>query len=256
MRKALYVGIIFIMIFSLTACMDNASKESSDLGGKKTAFLDLVNESEYLEDDRKAINSLCEAYKSQTQGELSKKEYNRLERKFLKDLDGYDTRLALVTKYESFLYGYLRNFSKGSIDETGIDEMYQVTKQELLKTETKREFYDVCVDFEKGLKDEFQIDITPSTDIRLYMEERNLDGGFIFDDDTSVISIDNEDEVWPVGGVYVDYNGQVYETKEDAEIAVDAGVTDGYYYLYEDGTVDSPVPITDKILNNYKRKQR
>ena len=255
MRKLLCFGILCVMCL-FVSCSDSNSKEFSGVDDKTTSFLDVVDERAYLEDDRKAINLLCETYRVESQGKLSKEEYNRLERKFSKDLDGYDTRLALVTKYESFLYGYLRNFNEGTIDKVGIDEIYQQTKEELLKTETKKEFYDVCVAFEKDLKKDFRVDIMPSTDIRLYMEERNRNGTSIFGDDAESVVISDENVAWPVGGAYVDYDGRTYETREDVETAVNAGVTEGYYYLYEDGTVDSPVPISDTILNNYKRKHR
>ena len=261
MQKRIICIFLFVvlMICGLSACKDNSSsnKESPKYTAD-TSFLDSVYINGYMEEDQDAVKSLCMRCAQDMAAVTSEQEYERVKHSFEEKLAEYDSVSALVTCYESALHGYVDNFDDSVVDKNDVYELYDDMKDDLYDATTKKDFYEACVEIDDAIEDEFGVSPRPSMDVRLYMEDRNLNDKSVFedkgkDDDDDE---DDNDSIWPKNGAYVDYDGNTYATREEVQEAVRSGKIDGYYYIYPDGRIDSTVPISDEILDKYKDKHR
>ena len=259
MRKVVLVCLSFVFVFALCAC--GSSEPNSDESTKYEAdvsFIDNVHPEDYMDEDREAIQTLCDDCLNDMKDVTSDSEYNRVKKKFESDLSNYDSTGDFVDYYKDALDGYLSNFEDGQVDKDGIYQLYEKKEEQLYSAEDKEEFYDTCVMIDKAIKETFDVDISPSTDVRLYMEDRNMNDGELFTSKKTgkedKDSDSDNDSIWPENGAYVDYEGNSYATREEVQEAVNSGKASGYYYLYPDGRVDSSVPVSDEILDKYKAK--
>lgn len=259
MRKFILLCAAFFCVFAFSACGSSQTQSGeAEKYDADVSFIDNVHPEDYMDEDRDAVESLCSDCLESMKEVKSDREYNRVKNAFEKDLSKYDSTGDLVDYYKSALDGYVGNFEDGKIDKAGIYELYEKKEEQLYAAEDKKTFYDVCVAIDKSIEDTFDVSITPSMDVRLYMEDRNMNDGKLFDaksssDKDSDTDNDN-DSIWPENGAYVDYEGNSYATREEVQEAVNSGKASGYYYLYPDGRIDSNVPVSDEILDKYKAK--
>ena len=255
MRKLISLCVAFFCIFAFTACGGSQTQpEEAEKYDADVSFVDNVHPEDYMDEDRDAVETLCDDCLEAMKDVTSDREYNRVKNKFEKDLSKYDSTGDLVDYYKSALDGYVGNFEDGKIDKAGIYELYEKKEEQLYAAEDKKDFYDICVAIDKSIEDSFDVSIAPSTDVRLYMEDRNMNDGKLFDGKPSSSRNSDNDSIWPENGAYVDYEGNSYATREEVQEAVNSGKASGYYYLYPDGRVDSSVPVSDEILDKYKAK--
>lgn len=261
MRRICVVLIACIMVFGLSAC--GSSQSGTEVESKYTAdtsFLDDVYIDDYMEEDREAIQSLCMGCGQDMAQVTSEQEYERVKHSFENRLAEYDSVQALVEYYESALHGYVDNFDDSVVKKSEIYSLYDDMKDALYDAHTKADFYKACVDIDDEIEDKFGVSPRPSMDVRLYIEDRNLNDEPVFDNSGKDKEKDKDesdkDSIWPKNGAYVDYDGNTYATREEVQEAVNSGKISAYYYLYPDGRVDSTVPISDEILDKYKEKHR
>ena len=105
--------------------------------------------------------------------------------------------------------------------------LYDDMKDDLYDAHTKADFYKACVDIDDEIEDKFGVSPRPSMDVRLYIEDRNLNDEPVFDNSGKDKEKDkgesDRDSIWPKNGAYVDYDGNTYATREEVQEAVNSG---------------------------------
>lgn len=257
MRKICVVFVACIMIFVLCACGGNSGEETAE--PEYTAdlsFLDDVYIDDYMDEDKEAVQSICDSCKQAMTVVTSDQEYERVKHDFDEQIGEYDSIQGLVEYYEAALHGYVDNFDDSVISKNKVYSLYDDMKDNLYDAHTKKDFYKACVDIDDEIESKFGVSPRPSMDVRLYIEDRNLSDESVFDGKGKDKDDSDSDSIWPKNGAYVDYDGNTYATREEVQEAVRSGKISAYYYLYPDGRVDSTVPISDEILDKYKEKHR
>lgn len=257
MRKICVVLVACIMICVLCACGDNSGEENAE--PEYTAdlsFLDDVYIDDYMDEDKEAVQSICDSCKQAMTAVTSDQEYERVKHDFDEQIGEYDSVQRLVDYYEAALHGYVDNFDDSVISKNKVYSLYDDMKDNLYDAHTKKAFYEACVDIDDEIESKFGVSPRPSMDVRLYIEDRNLSDESVFDGKGKDKDESDNDSIWPKNGAYVDYDGNTYATREEVQEAVRSGKISAYYYLYPDGRVDSTVPISDEILDKYKEKHR
>lgn len=254
-RKIFAVCLVLSFVFVFCACGNSqTNSETAPEYEADVSFIDNVHPEDYMEEDRDAVEVLCEDCLDAMKKVDSDRKYNRAKSDFETSLAKYDSTGDLVDYYKSSLDGYVGNFEDGKIDKTGIYELYEKKEEQLYSAEDKKSFYEACVSIDKAIKDAYDVSISPSTDVRLYMEDRNMNKGELFSNKSIKDDDEDDNSIWPENGAYVDYEGNSYATREEVQEAVNSGKASGYYYIYPDGRIDSSVPVSDEILDKYKAK--